>query len=254
MRIARGIAATAVAVGAVAGLSASAQAAFPNFSDCPRSNPAVVSCLHVQSRAGSLTIKGFTVPIGESFQIRGGVESSATGELQLVAPTGTTGVFSKPIQVPGGLLGIDFPIPGNAVTATAELAGVPSQIKLDLNSLGVRIPLKMRLSNPLIGPNCHIGSNSSPVNLNLITGTTSPPAPNRPISGRIGTFSEPQFGQIQLTGNRNVDNSFSIPGASSCGLGLGLIDQLVNAKLKLPSSGGNNTMIVDNDLAQGVTF
>jgi len=210
--------------------------------------------LDVQSRSGSLTIKGFTVPIGESFEIRGGVESTASGELRLVAPAGTTGIFSKPIQVPGGLLGINFPIPGNAVTATAELAGVPSQVKVNVTTLSIRVPLKMRLSNPLIGPNCHIGSNSSPVNLNLITGTTAPPAPNTPISGRIGTFSEPEFGVVIFTGNRNVDNSFSVPGATSCGLGLGLIDQLVNAKLKLPSAGGNNTMIVDSDVAQGLPF
>lgn len=245
-------AAVAAGIGLAGG--ANAQAAFPNFADCPRSAPNIVTCVDIQSRAGSLTIKGFTVPIGESFEIRGGIESTASGQLRLVAPTGTTGVFSKPIKVPGGLLGIDFPIPGNAVTATAELAGTPSQVQFDFSTLSVRIPLKMRLSNPLIGPNCHIGSNSSPVSLNLITGTTSPPAPNRPITGRIGTFSQPEFGLTFFTGNRNVDNSFSIPGASSCGLGLGLIDQLVNAKLKLPSSGGNNTMIVDNDLAQGLPF
>jgi hypothetical protein len=214
----------------------------------------VVTCADIQSRAGSLTIKGFTVPIGESFEIRGGVES-VNGVLQLVAPRGTTGVFAKPVRVPGGLLGIDFPIPGNAVTATAELAATSSSaIKIDFGTLSVSLPVKLRLSNPLIGPNCHIGSNSSPVRLNLITGTTAPPAPNRPITGRIGDYSEPVPGQSLLRGNRNVDNSFSIPGASSCGLGLGLIDQLVNAKLRLPSAAGNNTMIVDNDIALGLPF
>lgn len=242
---------TSLLVAGIAALSSAAfatnaSAAFPDFSDCPTSNPNVALCVNVQSRAGSLRIKDFTVPIGESFSIRGGVTNYDTGNV-FVAPRGKTGVFAKPIQVPGGLLGIDFPIPGNRVTATAELAGSPSQIRLDLDSLGVRIPVKLALSNVLLGMYCEIGTNSSPVVLNLITGTTSPPAPNRPISGSIGSFTPSGEGGV-FTGNVNVDNSLSIPGASYCGLGLGLINTLVNAKMKLPSSAGNNEMIVQNDL------
>jgi len=247
MTLRRAVSVTAVAVGAFAAASGTATAAFPNFSDCPRSNPVVKGCIDVQSRSGSMTIKGFTVPIGESLEIRGGLDYD-TGTFY--APVGTTGLFSRPIQVPGGLLGINFPIPGNAVTATAQLAGPPSSIRINVGDLSISMPVKLKLSNPLIGPGCQIGSNANPARLNLITGTTSPPPPNRPISGAPGTVVvQPNY--FAFIGNRNVDNSFAVPSANSCGLGLHLIDALVNAKLRLPSAAGNNEMIIVNDAALG---
>ena len=244
----------ALAAGVVASLAGSgtAAAAFPDFSDCPRSTPNISSCVHLQSRSGHLTIKGFSVPIGESFQIRGASVSDASrpSGFRFVPPTGTTGVFAKPVQVPGGLLGIDFPLPGNAVTATAKLAGPVSAIDFNPGNIELRIPLKLALTNPIIGPGCQIGSDSSPVRLDLIVGTTAPPAPNRPITGRVGTFVVAS-NYLGLIGNTNVDNSFSVPGASGCGIGLGLINSIVNAKLKLPSAGGNNEIVIDNDVALG---
>lgn len=241
-----------VCLSSVLGLSGSAVAAFPNFTDCPRSTPDIQGCIDIQSRSGSLTIKGFAVPIGESFELRGGLTnnpSSPTGTT-FVPPRGTTGIFAKPVQVPGGLLGIDFPIPGNAVTATVKLAGPVSGISIDTGTLTVRTPVKLALTNPIIGPGCQIGSDSSPIRLTQIVGTTSPPAPNRPISGRVGTFDfQPTY--ILIRGNVNVDNSFAVPGASGCGIGLGLINSIVNAKMKLPSAAGNNELIVGNDVAVG---
>ena len=228
-----------------------ALAAFPNFSDCPRSNPAIAACVDIQSVTGSLEIKGFTVPLGTSFEIRGGLVPSE-GRSTLAAPTGTTGIFAKPVRIPGGILGIEYPIPGNAVTATAQLAGTPSQVVFELGipvSI-VTVPVKLKLDNPILGSNCYIGSNSNPVRLVLTTGTTSPPLPNRPISGNIGTpaFTETLF---TLTGAVSVDNSFAVPGATGCGLGLGLVNAIINAKLRLPSAAGNNTMIVTNNAAIG---
>jgi len=238
--------AAGIAIAASAFGTASASAAFPDFSDCPSTTANAAACVHVQSTGGSLDIKGFAVPIGTSFQIRGAITTFDSGN-RFVAPRGTTGVFAKPIQVPGGLLGINFPIPGNAVTATAKLAGSTSNVAFDLGTLSLRIPLKLELSNVLLGMACKIGSDSSPVWVNLITGTTNPPAPNRPITGAFGT-PVPTGTGLNFMGNTNVDNAFSIPSANSCGLGLGLINSLVNAKLKLPSAAGNNTMIVVNDI------
>lgn len=237
----------AAAVSVLLALSASASAAFPNFSDCPRSQ--VIYCVDIQSTTGSMTIKGFTVPIGDSLEIRGGIADDGAGGATFVAPRGTSGVFAKPIQVPGGILGIDLPISLNKVTATAALAGPPSSLRIDAGTLTVRMPMKLLLSNPLIGPACRIGTDSAPAWVTLIVGTTSPPAPNRPISGRVGTPSFPNPTTSALMGNSNVDNSFAIPGASYCGLGLGLFDEIINAKLKLPSAAGNNTLIVNNNLA-----
>lgn len=38
-----------------------------------------------------------------------------------------------------------------------------------------------------------VGSDADPIVLNLTDGTTEPPAPNAPISGKIGTIEESPF-------------------------------------------------------------
>lgn len=227
-------------------LAGTALAAFPNFSDCPTTAPSVEGCVDVQNASGNLNIKGFNVPLGASLEIRGGITSGETG-FQFVPPRGTNGFFSTPVPVPGGLLGIEW-IPGTSVLAITELAGSSSNIRFNFASFGLSVPVKVRLVNTLIGMNCHVGTDRNPVMLNLITGTTSPPAPNRPVTGRVGRFGSPEPGVITVTENLNVENSFSVPGASECGFGLGLINALVNLKLKLPSAGGNNSIDVVNNI------
>ncbi len=225
----------------------SAFAAFPNFTGCPTSAPNAVACVNVQNTSGNLRIKDYTVPLGASLEIRGGIVLTETGP-QFVPATGTNGFIGRPVSVPGGLLGRDW-IPGTSVQAITELAGSPSNIRLDLVRFGLSVPVKVRLVNLLIGMNCHIGTDRSPVQLNLTTGTTSPPAPNRPITGRRGTLRILGFATVGVLGNLNVENSFAVPGASSCGFGLGLINALVNLRLGLPSAAGNNSIDVVNDIA-----
>lgn len=239
--------AAALATAAVLALAGSALATFPNFSDCPTTAPSVLACIDIQNTSGNLDIKGFNVPLHESLEIRGGLAAAESG-VTFVPPTGTTGFFSRPVPVPGGLLGIEW-IPGTSVLAITELAGSPSAIRLDLGTFGISVPVRVRLVNTLLGMNCHIGTNRNPVVLNLITGTTSPPPPNRPISGQQGRFEIVPPDTAFVTGNRNVENSFAVPAATECGLGLGLINSLVDLKLQLPSAGGNNSIEVVNDIA-----
>jgi len=226
-----------------------AQAAFPNFSDCPTSIPAVRGCIDIQSVSGSLEIKGFTVPLGDSLEIRGGLDNSVRPAI-FYPPTGTNGFFSRSIRIPGGLLGLELPIPGNTVLGTAQLAGPASAIRMEIEfgTTTVSLPVKVKLDNPLLGSSCYIGTNSNPVRVNLTTGTTSPPPPNRPISGRLGELAfDETTGALILRDTVNVDNAFAIPGASGCGL-LGILNPVVNLKLGLPSAAGNNAMIVRNDV------
>jgi hypothetical protein len=240
------VAAMALTVGAGA-----AQAVFPDFTGCTsRDAEREGICLDIQNRSGNLNIRGFNVPLHESLEIRGKIIPNETATPLFVPPPGTTGFFARPESVPGGLLGIEW-IPGTSVLAITELAGSPSAIRLDIGTFSLRVPIKVRLVNLLLGMDCHIGTNSRPVMLNLITGTTSPPPPNRPISGRLG---EPSFtpGNIRSIGNLNVDNTFAVPGATECGLGLGLINSLVNLKLGLPAAAGNNSIELHNDLALGI--
>jgi hypothetical protein len=236
-----------VAAGALLAIAGSASAStFPNFSGCPTEATNIEGCVDVQNTSGNLNIKGFNVPLGASLELRGGLTSAETGN-RFIPARGTNGLISQPVAVPGGLLGIEW-IPGTSVLAITELAGPSSGIQFNVAEAGITIPIKVRLVNLLIGMNCHIGTDRNPVVLHLITGTTSPPPPNRPVTGRFGEFMIVPPNIATITNNVNVDNAFAVPGATECGLGLGLINSLVNAKLRLPSAAGNNSIELINNV------
>lgn len=249
MKLLRPVAGLAMAVAASLAFTGAATAAFPNFSGCPASTPGVEICVDVQNTSGNLNIKGFNVPLHESLEIRGGLIFNETPTPIFVPATGTNGFIGKPVPVPGGLLGIEW-IPGNSVLAITELVGPPSGIRINVPREELTVPVRVRLENILLGMNCQIGTSREPVTLRLTTGTTSPPAPNTPISGR---YVPPQLvgSALIATGVVDVENSFAVPGAAYCGLGLGLINSLVNAKLGLPSAAGNNSIAITNNVALG---
>ncbi|HVD38583.1 MAG TPA: hypothetical protein VNC15_07100, partial [Solirubrobacterales bacterium] len=186
----------------------------------------------------------------------------------VAASDGNT-LSKSPQPVPGGLTGVVAPswwpqvlkdLFNNTinngftgVTATVELAGPASSVKLNpgnlLTASGIALgmPVKVKLSNPFFGNNCYIGSNSSPIKLNLTSGTTSPPPPNTPISGSPGEFEGlEEFQIIAQKNNKLVDNSFSAPGANGCGgfLFSWAVDPFVDSILGTPSAAGRNTAIL----------
>jgi hypothetical protein len=236
-----GIAAVVAAWCAMGGVAA---ATFPNFSDCPSAGlPSGSICVDIQSVQGELEIKGFRVPLDHSLEIRGAV----TNEGVFIPPRGTNGFFAEPVRIPGGLLGLELPFGFNTVLATAELAGSPSQIVIHAGEQMISMPLKVRLSNVLLGRNCHIGSNRTPVQLNLIPGTTEPPPPNRPITGRFGTLEFIPPNLLISREGTDVENSFAIPGAQECGGLLELNNALIDLKLRIPSAAGNNAVSITNE-------
>jgi hypothetical protein len=241
---------SALATMAIAMGATSASAVFPNFTGCTAGEFANEACIDIQNRTANFNIKGFNVPLGESLEIRGKLVRNAEGAFVFTPPAGTNGFFARAVPVPGGIFGIEW-LPGNSVLAITELAGRPSDIRINLGEVSIRIPIKVRLVNVPLGMDCHIGTTSNPVNLNLITTTTEPPPPNRPISGRRGTATS-DGRVIRIIGNVSVENSFAVPGATECGLGLGLINSLVNLRLRLPSAAGNNSMEIVNDVAVGL--
>jgi hypothetical protein len=146
------------------------------------------------------------------------------------------------------------------VTATTELAKPASNIGINtthlINGVGtaLSLPVKVKLDNPLLGSACYIGSSASPITLNLTSGTTSPPAPNKPISGNAGKLEfKDELNFIEITNNKLVDNAFAAPAASGCGgLLAPVLDPIINAKLALPSAAGKNTAIQNNRVRQAV--
>jgi len=229
------------------GTTASAGAAFPSFADCPSAGlPSGSACVDIQSLRGELEIKGFRVPLDHSLEIRGALREP---EGAFIPPTGTNGFFAEPVRVPGGLLGFELPLEFNTVLATAELAGSPSQIDISPGEQTIKVPIKVRLSNPLLGRNCHIGSNAHPVQLNLTPGTTNPPPPNRPIRGTPGRLEFTPPNLLIAREGTDVENSFSIPGAQDCGGLFEFNNVLVDLKLGLPSAAGNNSASITNETA-----
>jgi hypothetical protein len=288
-RVGRALFATVVCVAALAALGVSSAMATPKgeyavFAQCPLSNEHLAGCLVSKTISGQITIGKQEVPIVKTQTLQGGfvrhrVEGGGESLEFVGAANGET--LSKTAQkVPGGLLDLVkcneitgsgfledlargacelvFENGTTGVNAITELAKPASSIGLNENNLflesgtALSLPLKVRLENSLLGSECYIGSSSSPVTLNLTTGTTSPKAPNKPIKGKLGETSERAEGGIGvITGNTLVDNTFSAPEASGCGgIFSFLIDPIVDSKLGLPSADGNNTAILNNTVEQ----
>jgi hypothetical protein len=105
----------------------------------------------------------------------------------------------------------------------------------------------------VLGNNCYVGSNTNPISLNLIIGTTEPPPPNEPITGKGATLDFDEETLITyLNDGIFVDNSFAAPAAQGCVLNLGLlkvnIDGLVNFQAGLPSPAGTNEAVQEFDV------
>lgn len=251
---------------------------YARFNDCKLSNPNVDVCLFAESSAGSFTMGKKTVPIKKPVVLQGGIEAHGNifGPLTFVGAEDGNSLTKVPQPVPGGLLGITAPTwwplflqelfnetinnGFTGVNATLELAGSPSTVKLNAfnilsgTGIGLAMPVKVHLENPFLGSSCYIGSNSSPININLTSGTTSPPPPNKPISGSPGEFSGEGEGTIVvLKNNKLVDNSFAAPGANGCGgLFSFLIDPFVNSIVGVPSPAGTNTAILEGTTWMGL--
>ena len=274
------LAATLAAMMLVPASSASAfTGEFARFNTCPLSNASVAFCLSAESTGGTFTVGKKTVPLVKQVNLRGGLiaPEGLAGPATFVAPTDGV-VISKAAQpVPGGLTGVVAPAwwpkvlrdlfnetinnGFTGVTATVELAGSASAVKVSLTNYlfqsgaAFSLPVKVKLDNLFLGSSCYIGSNSNPVNLNLTSGTTAPPAPNKPISGNVGeggNFEEEKI--LFFKHNKLVDNSFAAPGANGCGgiLFSWAVDPLVDSILGTPSPAGTNTAILEGSTFLGV--
>lgn len=265
---ARLLALVAAAVAAVAMLAPAAQAKTPapgyeRFAGCPspEENSKVTGCLQSLVSGGHFDMGNREVPITNPITLTGGVENGLEG----FSYNSLGGLSKTKEKVPGGVIGLtgltwllEF-LGSEALTlyAVAELAGTP---QLGFSTLS--LPLKFHLINGVLGNHCYVGSNSEPVNLNLTTGTTSPPPPNEPISGSGPEFSSNPETQVITVKGTYVDNSFSAPGANGCVLTLfGFIpisiNGLVNSTSGLPAAAGTNETVqeIKTELASsGVVY
>jgi hypothetical protein len=251
---------------------------FAPFKFCPLSNKATELCTVANTTSGEFDVGKRSVPINKTITLQGGLhENEKTGELEFIAAEGAETLSKTALFVPGGLFNIVAPEFLNkeqkekfekiinegitGVTATTELAAPASAIKLNTTNLifeegvALQLPIKVKLGNAFLGNECYVGSNASPVILNLTTGTTSPPAPNKPIKGSAGALEILEEGNlVRLSGGSLVDNAWAAPGARGCGGKLveGIVDEAVNKELGLPAAAGNNTAILNGNLEEAV--
>lgn len=265
--------------------SATPKGVFSVFSECPTENPEVALCTYGLTTGGEFVLGSSKVPINQNITLQGGAvwtgNEENLKEYFLIPPKHTTILSETALNVPGGLAGLInceeikglglleiaaralckevFENGATGVTAQTEtVATASNKIVLNLVNLAleegtaVKLPVRVHLKNPLLGSSCYVGSTAHPIQLNLTTGTTSPHAPNKPISGKRGeaeTLERNEQFMLRLFENSLVDNDFSAPVAEGCGgLFALLIDPIIDAKIGLPSPQGKNTAILNGEL------
>ncbi|MFA1550692.1 hypothetical protein [Actinomadura chokoriensis] len=227
------------------GLASSASAANPDpipasfsFSDCPTlpagASPDYSQCWVAVVTSGTFKVGNFDQKIEEPIRITW----ATTFNLDTFETQNVFGGINAPkMLVQPGLFGDPLL---SAVYAKVEYAGAFEMPVSD--NFEINIGLKIKLVNPLLGSNCYVGSNSNPIRVALTTGTTSPPAPNTPITGEGVSIARPDSSPPVLQA-KHVGNSFAVPGAKGCLFGGGVADWLVNQVGGFPSAAGKNTMI-----------
>jgi hypothetical protein len=246
------------------------------FADCPLSNPAIEICTVAVTSSGEFTVGKRTVPINKTITLQGGLkEAPGTEEDELVAAENGETLSKTALYVPGGLLNIVAPEFLNkeqkekfekvinegitGVTETTELAGPASEVRVNSTNLifekgvALKLPVKVKLGNVFLGSECYVGTSSTPIVLNLTTGATSPPGPNKSIHGAAGSLEILEGGNLLvLSGGSLVENAWAAPGAHGCGGKAleGIVDPAVNAELGLPAAAGENTAILNGKLEE----
>jgi hypothetical protein len=244
---------------------------YTKFQFCPFTNAEVKRCLHSVNDGGSVVLGSKKVSIVNPVTLQGGFASPVGGFSKFFAATNGVTLSKAAQPVPGGLAGlVNCPEISNfilraacewtfenaltGVNSTLELARPASEIKISETNLSeaegvaLKLPVKVRLENPFLGSNCYVGSESAPVWWELTAGTTSPPGPNKPITGESGEIEFLDGGRIlKLTGTVLVDNAWAAPKTSGCGgIFSFLLDPIVSAASGLPAAAGTNTSILEN--------
>src|SRR4249919_1853160 len=204
---------------------------YANFGECPLNNKLVTECIYSLSSGGGFTVGKKTVPLKNPVTLQGGAYFNEKEEQIFVGAENGDTLSKTPQPVPGGLLGITAPTwwpkfiqdwfnnlineGFTGVNATVELAAPATSIKLSTENLLIEegtalgLPVKIKLSNGILGSNCYIGSNSKPVQIDFTTGTSGK------LKGSAGELSfNKEFTLITIAGGKLVNNTYAAQGES----------------------------------------
>jgi hypothetical protein len=267
--------------------SAEPKGIFKIFNDCPTEAVGASLCIVANTTSGEFVLGTSKVPINQTITLQGGAVKTENPENErefILIPAKDGNTLSKTaLNVPGGLTGLVnceeikggglleiaaraackavFETGATQVTATTELVGNATN-PLILNEVAFNeesgtalvLPLRVHLKNTFLGNSCYIGSEAHPLELHLTTGATSPPAGFKSIHGSAGlpeNAEEHEIFVLRDFGLSLVDNTFASPGTEGCGelLGIkGFLDEIINGKLKIPNTAGNNTAILNGEI------
>jgi hypothetical protein len=243
------------------------------FAECPTSNAELSACIVARAEGGaggSITFGKQTVPIVNTQTLQGGfIENRETGAMTFVGAADGNTLTKTAQKVPGGLSGLVncteisnkqerehceaiFENKLTGVYATIELAAPASDIYLNEFNLetemgtALSLPVKVKLENPLLGNACYIGSNSSPLIVDLTSGTSGS------LKGKLGEIgSRAEGGILVISHNSLVNNTIAVPGATGCGGSFSsIIDKIVDARLAIPAAAPTNKVTLNGTLEQ----
>ena len=268
---------TALALPLAALTTASAATAAPTgeyeaFAECPTSNAELSGCISARAEGGaggSITFGSETVPIVNTQTLQGGFIEEESGALKFVGAAQGNTLTKTAQKVPGGLSGLVkcneisnkeerehceaiFENKLTGVNATVELAAPASSIGLNEinleteNGTALSLPVKVKVENPLLGNECYIGSNSSPLVVELTTGKSGS------LTGKLGEIGLRAENRILVIKNDSlVNNTLAVPGATGCGgIFSSIIDKIVDARLGIPAAAPKNKVTLNGTLEQ----
>jgi hypothetical protein len=261
------------ALSAASSATAAPTGEYAAFAECPTSNAELAACIVARAeggKGGSITFGKQTVPIENTQTLQGGfIENPETGAMTFVAAANGNTLTKTAQKVPGGLSGLVncteisnkeerknceaiFENKITGVYATVELAAPASDIGLNEENLeaemgtALSLPVKIKIENPLLGNECYIGSNSSPLIVELTSGTSGS------LKGKLGEIgSRAEGGILVISDNSLVNNTVSVPGATGCGGSFSsIIDKIVDARLAIPAAAPTNKVTLNGTLEQ----
>jgi streptogramin lyase len=208
---------------------------------CPQNR----ACQTQVTSGGSVKIGSFSLTLPpNAIRVTGYISSLGPGSV-LNPPVMGEQLVSRPVEVPGGLIG-QLPLVGpilgktpaallpvNRLTVTQSLAA-PITVQLGPGGIEATAKLNVHLNNQLLGASCVIG----PITASL--------TPTILVPGGAG---DPELGWTPYP--VQINNKIAVPAAKGCGPG-SILDGVINQMMGLPSGSANNAMNLTGVMSLGV--